>query len=175
MGVLESTSRPPLAPEDIEAALQPFGQSRLLPRLAYVDEAVLQWERQYFFDGGWVCVGRADVLASPGAQTAVRVGLTSVLLTRDGDGGLHALANICRHRGHELLACGEASTGRVIRCPYHGWSYEVDGTLHLAPGFGDGGRLDPGASALVRLAAAEWGGWVFVDVSETAGPLDRHL
>jgi len=80
------------------------------------------------------------------------------------------MTNICRHRGHELLACGSSATGNVIRCPYHGWSYELDGSLLVAPRFGD--VADVG---LVRLAAAEWGGWVFVNVSGTAGPLDQHL
>jgi Rieske 2Fe-2S family protein len=158
----------------VEAALRPFGQSRMLPRLAYLDDALLRWERQHFFDGGWVCAGRADGLAQPGAQTAARLGTTSVLLTRDGAGALHAFANICRHRGHELLACGTAAAGGVIRCPYHGWSYELDGSLHLVPGFGDDG-LDRAASSLARFTAAEWAGWVFVDGSGTAGPLPDYL
>jgi phenylpropionate dioxygenase-like ring-hydroxylating dioxygenase large terminal subunit len=145
----------------------------MLPRLAYVDDAVLRWERQHFFDGRWVCAGRGDGLAWPGAQTAVRLGSTSVLLTRDDASVLHALANICRHRGHELVACGAAAAGRVIRCPYHGWSYELDGSLHLAPGFDDG--LDRATSGLARLAATEWAGWVFVDVSGTAAPLPDQL
>ena len=169
-----SSLRAPLPVDEIEAALQPFGHSRMLPRLAYLDDAVLRWERQRFFDAGWICAGRADDLARPGAQTAVRLGSTSVLLTRDGAGALHALANICRHRGHELLACGAATVGGVIRCPYHGWSYDLDGSLHLAPGFGDDG-LDTVASSLARLAATEWAGWVFVDVNGTTGPLPDHL
>jgi len=170
----ELSHRAPLAAEDLAATLQPFGQSRMLPRQAYLDDAVLRWERQHFFDGNWVCAGRSDGLAAPGAQRAVRLGPTSVLLTRDADGARHALANICRHRGHELLACGAAASGGVIRCPYHGWSYELDGSLHLAPGFGADG-LDREASSLARITATEWAGWVFVDVNGTAGPLPEHL
>ncbi len=73
----------PLSVEELEAALRPFGQSRMLPRAAYVDEAVLEWERRHFFDSGWVCAGRLDDLIEPAAQKAVRVGTTGVLLTRD--------------------------------------------------------------------------------------------
>src|SRR5262249_52414287 len=170
----ESSQRAPLPVDAVEAALQPFGHSRMLPRRAYLDDAVLRWERQHFFGGNWVCAGRSDGDASPGAQRAVRLGSTSVLLTRDADGARHALANICRHRGHELLACGAAAANGIIRCPYHGWSYELDGSLHLAPGFGADG-LDREATSLARITATEWAGGVFVDVDGTAGPLPGHL
>ena len=104
-------------------------------RAAYVDEAVLAWERQWFFDDGWVCAGRVAELAEPGDQRAVKVGSTGVLVVRGADGELRAFANICRHRGHELLACGASANRGVIQCPYHAWSYELDGHLRLAPRF----------------------------------------
>ena len=85
---------------------------------------------------------RSTTWPSREAQKAVRVGSTGVLLTRDGRGALHAFANICRHRGHELLACGATAVRGVVQCPYHAWSYELDGSLRLAPHFGDVPNFD---------------------------------
>jgi Rieske 2Fe-2S family protein len=165
----------PLPIEAVEAALRTFGQSRMLPRAAYVDEEVLDWERRHFFDGGWVCVGRVDEVTEPRAQKAVRVGNTGVLLTRDDRGELHAFANICRHRGHELLPCGTSAVRGVIQCPYHAWTYELDGTLRLAPRFGDIANFEPSQLGLMPIAHAEWGGWIFLDVNGRAGTLAQHL
>jgi Rieske 2Fe-2S family protein len=165
----------PLPLEELEACLRPFGHSRMLPRGAYTDPDVLAWEQINFFDGSWVCAGRTTDLAAPRSQRAVRVGTTGVLLTRDDDGALHAFANICRHRGHELLACGASTVRGVVQCPYHAWSYELDGELRLAPRFGDVPNFEPAAMGLQRLPHAEWGGWVFVNVDGRAGAFEDHL
>ena len=81
---------PPAVKAGVQAALRPFGESRMLPSPAYTDPAVFAWEQKHFFGGGWSCVGFASELSSPGDQRAVQVGDGSVLLTRDGDGQLHA-------------------------------------------------------------------------------------
>jgi Rieske 2Fe-2S family protein len=165
----------PLPVEELEACLRPFGHSRMLPGGAYSDPEVLAWEQVNFFDGSWVCAGREADAAEPRSQKAVRVGTTGVLLTRDDEGALHAFANICRHRGHELLACGASTVRGVVQCPYHAWSYELDGELRLAPRFGDVPNFDPASMGLRRLPHAEWGGWVFVNVDGQAGPFEDHL
>src|SRR5215471_12213146 len=94
----------------------------MLPRAAYVDPAVFEWEKRHMFGGGWVCAGRSDQVAAPGEMRAEPVGTGSVLLTRAEDGVLHAFANTCRHRGHELLPCGASTQQKVIICPYHSWT-----------------------------------------------------
>src|SRR4029077_15522789 len=114
----------PIDPSALDAVLAPFGQSHMLPREAYVDEAVLAWEQEAFFQGGWVCAGRVTDVPEPGDQKAVAIGDAGLLLTRDRDGALHAFANACRHRGHELLPCDSAINRAVVQCPYHAWSYE---------------------------------------------------
>ena len=93
----------------LEEALRPFGESRMLPRAAYVDPAVFDWEQRHFFGGGWMCVARSEQLPEPGDQRAEATGMGSVLLVRGEDGVLRAFANTCRHRGHELLPCGEGA------------------------------------------------------------------
>ena len=108
----------PVPAAELAAALAPFGQSRMLPREAYVDPAVFEWEQRYIFSG-WICVGHASDLAAVGAQRAVGSGANAILLVRGDDDVVRAFANTCRHRGHELLACDTTTKGRGIVCPYH--------------------------------------------------------
>jgi glycine betaine catabolism A len=175
--MVSQTLRPhaPLDPSAVAQALLPFGHSRMLPRAAYVDPAVFAWEQRYFFGGGWLCVGRSDQAPEPGGQWAEAVGEGSVLLVRGEDGVLRAFANTCRHRGHELLPCGAASQAKVIICPYHSWTYALDGGLRAAAGFKNKPGFEAANWGLVQLPAQEWHGLVFVDGSGTAGPLADAL
>jgi Rieske 2Fe-2S family protein len=147
----------------------------MLPRTAYVDQAVFDWEQQHFFSGGWLCVGRSDQIKGPGDQRAEKTGQGSVLLTRDNDGALHAFANTCRHRGHELLPCGANASQAVIICPYHAWTYGLDGSLKAAAGFKNRSGFDSSQWGLTELPVTEWHGLIFVDGSGQAPPLDDEL
>src|SRR5215475_4389154 len=175
--VMSQSSAPPapLDPAALAESLRPFGQSRMLPRAAYTDPAVFEWEQRYFFGGGWLCVGRSDQVANPGDQRAEPAGPGSVLLTRDDDGVLHAFANTCRHRGHELLPCGGAASQGVIICPYHAWTYGLNGRLRAAADFKGRPGFDAGQWGLIELRAIEWNGLIFVDGSGQAPPLDDAL
>jgi Rieske 2Fe-2S family protein len=169
-----------LAPVDargLEAALRPFGESRMLPREAYVSRAVFDWEQRHFFAGGWMCVGRSDSMPKPGDQRAESVGQAGVFLMRDAGGVLRAFANACRHRNHELLPCGETVNRPIVLCPYHGWSYRLDGSLRKAPGFDEGAfaDFDPADNSLVQLPAVEWHGLIFVDGSGGSAPFAEHV
>ena len=94
-------------------------------------------------------------------------GPNAVLLVRGDDDSerCRAFANTCRHRGHELLACGATAKRRNIVCPYHSWSYRLDGTLRNAPGFRDVDGFDPDEFGLAELRLSNWHGWLFVDPS----------
>jgi Rieske 2Fe-2S family protein len=173
--VSQSPPPTPLDQAGLAESLRPFGRSRMLPPAAYVDPAVFEWEQHHFFGGGWVCAGRSEQLPEPGDQRAEPTGTGSVLLVRGDDGKLRAFANTCRHRGHELLPCGESARQKVVICPYHSWTYALDGGLRAAAGF----KRTPGFEAsrwgLTELPAAEWHGLIFVDSSAQAPPLDRAL
>jgi glycine betaine catabolism A len=168
-------SHAPIDPAGIADALRPFGESRMLPPAAYGDPAVFAWEQQNFFGGGWSCVGFSAELASAGDQRAESVGDGSVLLSRDEAGALHAFANFCRHRGHELLPCGLSAQRPSIVCPYHSWTYDLDGKLRAARGFKGMSGFDDRQWGLVELPVAEWHGLIFVDGSGTAGSLTDAL
>ena len=162
----------PLPESDLLEVLRPFGESSLLPAAAYLDPEVLAWEQEHLFDGGWVCVGRASDVPSARSQKAVRIGRTSVLMTRDGDGLLRVMANVCRHRGHELLDCGATNSRGTIVCPYHAWTFELDGSLRHAPKVH---QADTSTLGLAPVRSAEWAGWVFVNVDGTAPPFEQYL
>jgi phenylpropionate dioxygenase-like ring-hydroxylating dioxygenase large terminal subunit len=167
------------APVDLAAlarVLDPAGSGSMLPAAAYVDDAVLEWERTHLFGEAWVCAGRASELAKPGARRAVGVGDDAVLLVRGEDGVLRGFFNVCRHRGHELAPCGgEAAQQRSIHCPYHGWRYGLDGSLLSTPRFEPPVGFDRAGHGLVPVPVGEWHGWVMINPSGTAGPLADFL
>jgi Rieske 2Fe-2S family protein len=164
----------PLPRDELEAVLAPSGTGRMLPRGAYLDPALLRWEQEHFFARSWVCVGRETALGEVGARTAVRVGGEGVLLVRS-ESGVHGFSNVCRHRGHELLPCGESATRPTIACPYHAWVYDLDGSLGMTPRFDPPDDFDISQYQLLELPVEEWRGWLFVNVSGDAGPLADHL
>jgi Rieske 2Fe-2S family protein len=164
----------PVGADDLRAALAPFGQSRMLPREAYVDPAVFAWEKRTIFSG-WQCVGHAADLEGVGAQRAVGSGENGILLVRSEDAQVRAFANVCRHRGHELLACGATAKRRAIVCPYHAWSYKLDGELRKAPRFDAADDFDPGQFGLAELRLVNWHGYLFVDPSGEDADFDAHV
>jgi phenylpropionate dioxygenase-like ring-hydroxylating dioxygenase large terminal subunit len=165
----------PIDPAELAVVTAPFGESRTLPARACTDDAVLSWELTHFFDASWVALARSEDVAAPGDQRAVRLGRESVLLARDGDGGLHAFFNVCRHRGHELMEAGASRNQRVIRCPYHAWVYGLDGTLKGAPHFSRSPGFDRCDYPLQRVRVHEWHGWIFADASGSAPPFGEHV
>ena len=140
----------------------------MLPTGAYVDAAVFAWEQEHVFGGGWVAAAHASAVRAPGAQRAVRIAGHEVLLVRSEDGALRGFANACRHRGHELLAVAESACRMSVRCPYHGWTYDLDGALRRSTG---GADLDADEFALAPMTVAEHLGWVFVNAGSPAEPI----
>lgn len=165
----------PVSREGLAAVLEPTGSGRMLPREAYTDDAVLDWEREQFFAHTWLCAGRVSDLREPGQRRGARVAGEGVLLVRADDGTLRAFANTCRHRGHELLPCGATATRGAIHCPYHAWTYGLDGELLATPRFEPPPGFDPAQNGLVALRAEEWNGWAMVNLSGDAPPLREHV
>jgi Rieske 2Fe-2S family protein len=190
-GVPAAVPAAPLPAAGIEAALAPFGASRMLPADAYLSEAVLAWERRHLFAGAWTCLGRSRELFPPGTnQRTVTAGDVGVLLlwaresdAREGDapgsdaggGRVRAFANVCRHRGHELLPAGGTAGRNAVACPYHGWTYRLDGALATAAGMRDVAGFDPAGHGLIELPLAEWHGWLFVNAWGGAPAFDAYL
>jgi len=157
---------------------------RTLPGCSYTSEAEFARERDRVLFPGWFCVGRADGLTGTGCYLAADVCGESIIVTRTGDGGLAGYYNLCRHRGSRLVpqpsgrgsaagpaAAGPTACGRFggsIRCPYHAWTYGLDGTLRAAP-FLPALREHRAALSLHRVEVATWGGFVFARLEPPAG------
>ncbi|MFZ0324329.1 MAG: aromatic ring-hydroxylating dioxygenase subunit alpha [Actinomycetes bacterium] len=147
----------------------------MLPAAAYVGDDVLRWEQEHFFEGGWACVGRSDGLAAPGQRRALQVGSDGLVLVRGADGVLRGFANACRHRGHELMPCGSSASGSFVRCPYHAWVYDTSGQLYGVPPTHADDVPDRSQLGLKPFPTVEWHGFVFVNTSGDAPPIDGYL
>lgn len=152
------------------------GLQAALPREMYVEHHAWLAERESVLFGEWYCIGRADDLglARPRRALSVEVAGESVVVTSDREGQLHAAYNVCRHRGSQLLSPTQpACSLTVLRCPYHSWTYRLDGSLANSPH----ADVDDSAQfALHPVGVQTWGGFVFVHLApERAAPLAEQV
>ncbi len=166
---------PPVDPRLLEPTLAPRADARPLPAEVYRSHDVLAWERTHLFEDAWVCVGREEDVPAAGDLFTAAVGDEPVLVGRDQDGGLRAFSNVCQHRGSMLVLESSVRGADRIVCPYHGWTYGMDGALRAAPHMAEARGFDRAACGLSPLAADAVGGWVFVNVSGGAGTLAAYL
>jgi choline monooxygenase len=151
---------------------------RGLPAHAYTSDAFFEAESRHLFPAAWTFVGFAHELPSPGDVAPVTVGGRPVLLVRNRDGAIAAFHNVCRHRC-AILVDAPANVGQFLRCPYHCWVYDLDGTLRKAPYFGGPGKTYPDGFApedhgLLPVRAAVWHDWIFVNLDGMAPPFDDY-
>jgi len=164
-----------LRAEELEATLQPLERATMLPQAAFLDRSVLNWELANVFAGGWICAGHASAVAEPGAYVSHEVGDQSFLVVGGEDGVPRAFHNVCRHRGSRLVEEPEGKVRRRIQCPYHAWSYDLEGGLRAAPHMDGIEGFQPECYGLVEIACREVGGLLMVDLSGEAGPAEDHL
>lgn len=166
---------PPLTP-DLSAAFArcqaPVEQAHSLPPACYRSAGLCDVEATTVF-GGWIGVGRADMVREPGDYIALDILGHAIILLRDGDGVLRAYANACRHRGARLVD----GTGncRGLKCPFHAWAYRLDGTLAAAPRMDEAEGFCKGDYGLHAYAAEERLGFAFISLAPPAQPLDDAL
>ena len=150
-------------------------QSLTLPARFYTDPEHFGCEMAEIHSRSWLCAGRAEELPEAGSFIVRRAGGASVVVVRDEGGGLRAFHNVCRHRGS--LLCLEES-GRLpgrIRCPYHGWTYGLDGRLLGAPHMEKVEGFHESDYPLRPVHAEEWDGHLFIHLGEDPVPLREHL
>jgi Rieske 2Fe-2S family protein len=146
-----------------------------LPARDYWAPEIYELEKERLFYRRWFCVGRAEELPEAGAFLTRDVADESVLVVRTRGGALRAFYNVCRHRGTRLC---EEPRGRVAAgfvCPYHGWSYSLEGRLLATPNVGADAGLDRSAHGLRGIAVDTWDGFVFVNLDPAARPLAEQL
>ncbi len=158
-------------------ATQAYQQGqRTLPRRYYVDPAVFAEEQERIFAQRWVCVGRAAELAAAGDYVLRTVAGESVIVVRGQDGVVRAFYNVCRHRGTRLCEAPAAGRGRLsetIQCPYHAWTYTLDGSLVGAPHMSEVSGFDKRDYPLHAVALAEWEGFLFINLARAPEPFAR--
>jgi len=162
---------------------------RTLPTSWYLAPAVFKIEKERLFCREWIAVGREEELPQPGDHRVIDVLGESVLLVRNREGELRAFYNVCRHRGARLCRAadeavpagrvalqGGVTAGRLIVCPYHQWSYDLNGALVAAPHLGAASGFDKGEFRLHPVGIDTWGGFIFVHLTPSAAqPLAAQL
>ena len=143
-----------------------------LPWSWYSDPDVLRREQERIFRRSWQYVGHTGRVREVGDRFAAWAGEIPVLVVRAED-GVRAFLNVCRHRG-SLLVDGEG-TGKSVQCPYHAWTYDLDGTLRAAPRSDREPEFDPEGLSLVPLRIETWGPFLFVNPDDEAPPLADTL
>ncbi|MDH4177922.1 MAG: aromatic ring-hydroxylating dioxygenase subunit alpha [Thermoleophilia bacterium] len=151
----------------------PLEDGWTLPAAWYSSSVVHELELERIFARAWQYVGRADLVAEPGCFFASHVAHVPVVVVRDADGGLRGYVNVCRHRGH-LVADG-AGCRATLQCPYHAWTYGLDGSLLKAPRSEREPEFDPRDFSLLPVSVATWGPWVFANPDPDAAPLGLVL
>ena len=144
-----------------------------LPAQWYSDADIAAAERRRIFERSWQYAGRADQVAGPGDFFTSQAGHIPVVVLRDQEGVLRGYVNVCRHRGH-IVAQGEGCR-TTLQCPYHAWTYGLDGTLRKAPRSEREPGFDPSGLSLLPLAVDTWGPFVFVNPDPDASPLADTL
>jgi len=164
------------------------GLEATLPSSWYRSESVFAVEKERIFCSDWVCVGREEELVEPGAFRLLDILGESIILVRNRQSQLRAFYNVCRHRGTRLCrepaAAGASDrpqlpggiVGGRITCPYHQWTYDLDGRLIAAPHLSNQPQFDKALFSLYPAGVESWGGFVFLNLTPSrAVPLQRQI
>ena len=144
-----------------------------LPASWYSDPEVMRLEHERIFNHSWQYAGPAEQVSAPGSFFTCRAGETPIVVVRDRSGELRAFVNVCRHRGHEVAqGCGKRET---LQCPYHAWTYDLDGSLRAVPRSEREAALDRADFSLRPALVETWGPLLFVNPDAQAQPLGEIL
>jgi choline monooxygenase len=142
----------------------PLAEAWTIPSSWYIAPEVAELERKTVFSRSWQAAGRAEQLEAPGQYVTCEVAGEPLLIVRGNDFRLRGFFNVCRHHAAAVMtgSCGEADQ---LRCPYHGWTYALNGELKSAPDLGAVVNFDRAAMGLVEAAGVGvWGKWIFAKI-----------
>ncbi|HEU0101019.1 MAG TPA: aromatic ring-hydroxylating dioxygenase subunit alpha [Mycobacteriales bacterium] len=162
----------------VSADLTPGDGPSLIPTLGgayYTDPGVFAREQQHVFEQMWFCAVRCSDLARPGAFQKVQIGRESVLVVRGRDGTLRAFLNICRHRGAQLCTEPAGEVRRTLQCPYHAWTYGLDGRLVAAPNLARMPDVDRVERGLHRVHLREWLGYAWLSLADEPPSFEQDV
>ena len=151
------------------------GEARTLPARYYVDPAYFRREMDAMFARMWVCAGRVQQVETPGQFFLRELLGESVIVTSSGPGRVQAFYNVCRHRGTKLCTEPEGRFAGSIQCPYHAWTYGLDGRLLGAPHMDEVPHFRREDYPLHGIGCEVWDGHVFVNLAREPAPLGSQL
>ena len=153
----------------------PLDRASTIPAPWYTDERVLELELRTAFAHSWQLAGRVDQVRSPGQYVSCELpGGEPIVVVRGTDNVVRGFFNVCRHHAAAVVTSPEG-TAPNLRCPYHGWTYSLEGALKGTPDFTGVCDFDRSASGLVQRQTTMWEQWVFVRVEPEGGSLERFL
>ena len=158
---------------DFDAAA-PLHEATTIPGSWYTDPRIERLERSAVWGRNWQMVARASQLTSPGQYVTAVVGSEPIVVVRGRDSVLRAFYNVCRH--HAAAVCTQPEGhAENLRCPYHGWTYGLDGRFKSAPELEGVCSFDPAENSLVPISVDTWENFVFVNLDLHAPTLTEHL
>ncbi|WP_172331075.1 aromatic ring-hydroxylating dioxygenase subunit alpha [Mangrovicoccus sp. HB161399] len=163
----------PAAAELARNVATPFERAEAMPVSVYTSPDFLAREQSEIFAKSWICAGRGDALAAQGDYLTLEIAGEPLIVLRDGDGRLRAMSNVCRHR-MSLLLEGRGNV-RTITCPYHAWTYNLDGSLRGAPAMERNGSFCKSDTRLPEIRAEEWKGWILLALDPGLPPPEEVL
>ena len=149
--------------------------ARTLPARYYTDPSLFRAEMDRLFGRMWVCAGRSEQAGRPGQFFVREINGRNIVVTRSASGTLRAFHNVCRHRGTRICSEEVGQFAGSIRCPYHAWTYDLDGRLIGAPHMEEVPHFDKAEYPLLAVDADEWDGHVFVTLRDNPPPLRAQL
>jgi len=152
----------------------PLDHAYTIPASWYIDERLAELERQNVFGRTWQVVGRADQVRRPGDFVTAGLAGEPLVVVRSSDQQLRAFYNVCRHHAAAVVT-GQHGTANIFRCPYHGWSYGLDGSLKGAPEFEGVCSFDRSQNGLLPVQVETWEQFVFVTLDPKAASLHDFL
>lgn len=151
----------------------PPDQALSLPPAAFTSAQFLQHELKNIFEDEWFCAGRLDEISNPGDYIVFKIANEQIVIVRENAERIHAFSNVCKHRGM-LLAHKDGSAKKLV-CPYHAWTYNLDGQLMGAPYMSDSSHFNRDDCQLPEFKTAIWQGWIFVTLNSNAECIDEKL
>lgn len=148
-------------------------EASTLPPACYTSREFYEFEKEALYYHEWLCVGRADWIPKPGDYFSTRIVGEPIVVARTLDDKIAAMSSVCQHRA--MLVAEGSGNARGFVCPYHHWSYALDGTLVGAPAMGKTCNFDKQAYSLPRFAVELWNGFIFVNFDTEAAPLGPRL
>jgi Rieske 2Fe-2S family protein len=162
-------------PETIATSRADSTAYRGLPGRDYHAPEIFELEKERVFFRNWFCIGREEQLPDAGDFLTEEVAGESLIATRTREGGLRAFYNVCSHRGTKICERRSGHVNRQFVCPYHQWSYGLDGQLLKMPNVRDDAGIDREKYGLKSVAIDSWDGMLFVNLAENPRPLLDQL